>query len=233
MNPANPNECLVVVDGYNLYYYWSDYIFRNRATLKKWDNSILREKYRSELGEWLWYDLFKLVENLVSRKVGETSEIGQLYYCSAEYSGSDQNARSSRKIQDAFVQYHLNEYNNGREGKDEKFVKEYGYFSDGNGKPPEEKQTDINIALACVERSLLTAPHYRNVIIISADNDFAPVIKLLKAHNRRAWQIKPEHKAIGVEYLKRANFSKYISPKILSPIPKKKNNRQTTQGKGW
>lgn len=242
MNSAKPNECLVVVDGYNLYYYWKNRISELRAEkkLQKWGSSQLR--YDDKPGEWLWYDLFDFLKEPVSDFSGGAS-IGKLYYCSARYN-RDVSGKNSIKIQDAFVRYHVKRHNQDKQGdgtdEDEKFVRKFGEFKSKKlakrcsecgslircskkcKKPvaQEEKQTDVNIAIICIDQ-LLVRENYDKVCIISGDYDFAPVVNFINEKGRDAWQIGPEkiEQDGYLENLRQANFSLAEKNGVLRNIP--------------
>lgn len=240
MNLANPNECLVLVDGYNLYYHWNSHIFElhDKGALATWDTSKLRKKYRTSPGEWLWYDMLALLAEPVRTKM-KGSEIGKLYYCSAPYSKTK---TDSTRIQNAFVGYHQAKH-------PKKFARKTGHFSKyehvcvkcgHTGR--REKQTDVNIALTCVEEVLVpkltgAAQCYNAVVIVSDDSDFIPITPFLKRHGIQTFTIKPSD--IDEEYLVRANFSAEVDKfggeeEVPSPhkrLVKKGQSKTAKQGK--
>lgn len=124
--------------------------------------------------KYYWLDVVKFYEQFIK----DNQELIQLYYCTAKTTNKGQGERQSK----FFQANNLNKKFNLIYGK---FLEKTVTFGGKQFKTFEEKQTDVNIAISLIRN--IVFDNCDTSIIVSADSDLVPAIKLAK-------EINPNHK---------------------------------------
>ena len=192
MSESRNEKYLVLVDGYNLYYSVQKYL----------KNESLSTSCIKKL---LWWDMGLLAAEVLEQEFGEKMKLGKIWYFSAKYKGNEERIKASKEIQERYIEYHRKRYG------EEVFQDKYGSFRDYyckkcRRKYQKEKQTDVNLVIRLLDEVFISSDKYRNVVLISADNDYKPALDFVrdkfkkKEEDIKIYRLLPPNRSQKVGY---------------------------------